>query len=78
MVLLDTLIEPIDQSADHFGDGLKAIAKSKGIFVFDGYPKASNFDQGNAFLSRASRDGEEVSAVGFGEAAVALCDVGGD
>jgi len=32
----------------------------------------------NAFLHRAPRDAEKVSAVGFGEATVSFGDVGGD
>ena len=48
--------------------------------VFNGQQLAAEgkFKEWNAFLQRSTRDAEEVPAVGYGEAAVAFGDVGGD
>ena len=46
--------------------------------IIDQRPAASKFEQRDTFLDRATSDDEEVLAVGFGEATVALGNIGGD
>jgi hypothetical protein len=72
------LLQSRDQAADHFGDGFEVGPKGGVTRVVEQAATAGDFEQGNALLDRAARDREEVFAVGRGEAAVALGEIGGD
>lgn len=46
--------------------------------VIDKRPTAGKFEQRDTLVNRASCDNEKILAVGFGELAIALGNVGGD
>jgi hypothetical protein len=76
--LHSAFFEPADQATQHPRDGFQICAELRDVLFGYQRPAARKFEQRHAFLHRAASDDEEISPVGFGEAAVALGKVRGD
>jgi hypothetical protein len=75
---LGSLVEAIDQSADHSGDDFEALLESEGCGVFDEPSPPGDFQKRNTLLSRAASDCEEATAIGLPESTVPCGPIGGD
>ena len=68
----------IDQTAEHSRDFFQHRLQLFVVLRCQQLSAECQFHQRDTFLNGTSGDSEEIAAVGFGETAVAFCDVGGD
>jgi hypothetical protein len=69
------LLESSNQRGQHSRDAIKAALQLIGASDFDECTEARDLEERNALGRRASRNDEEVAAIGFGKASIAFGDV---